>query len=143
MAQQIEETHKTSQLKYNDSFRKCAAIQIVFEYFSLVELIKMQRLNKRFYSYVTPGICPRVPLKKRQDYTELMRNQVTRVMLFSKQPNFYTFGHETSYKWATKPLLVIDHSNDLHKCPTEWPKNCQIAPNLWLFFGGGNPEESM
>ena len=71
-----------------------------------------------------------------------MRKQVTRVMLFSKQSNSYTFGHETGYKWVAKPLITIDHSVDLPICPTEWPKNCQISPNLWLFFGGGNPEES-
>jgi hypothetical protein len=102
----------------------------------------MQGLNKRFYSYVAAGICPRVPLKQRSDFTELMRQQVTRVMLFSRQPNSYTLSHETGYKWVTKPLFVIDPLSDLPFCPTQWPKNCQIAPNLWLFFGGINLEES-
>ena len=61
-------------------------------------------------------------------------------MLFSKQTSFYTLSPETDYKWVAKSLSVVNQDTDLAFCPTEWPKNCQIAPNLWLFFGGGDPE---
>ena len=90
-----------AQYKYKGNFRKCAAIQIVFEYFELLEMIKMQRLSRRFYSYTIKGICPIVPLRSQQDYTELMKRQVTRVMLFCEQTRFYTLSAETGYKWTS------------------------------------------
>ena len=83
-----------------------------------------------------------MPLRSQQDYTELMKRQVTRVMLFSKQSFFYTLSPETGYKWVSKPLSIVDHKNDFYSCPTEWPKNVQISPSEWLFFGGGDPEQS-
>ena len=66
-----------------------------------------------------------------------------RVMLFSKQPDSYTFGYETGYKWVKKSLVVLDPYTDLPVCPTEWPKKLLNSSYLWLFFGGGKPEESM
>ena len=69
----------------------------MFEYFPLKELIKMQQLSKRFYGYITPGICPQVPMMVRVGYTELMKKQVRRVMLFSKQICFYSFSADLGF----------------------------------------------
>ena len=68
-----------------------------------------------------------------------MRSQVTRVMLFNKQTSIYTLSAETGYKWTSHPLSTADPS-DLHDCPTEYPKNVQVSPTEWLFFGGGLPD---
>ena len=96
----------------------------MFEFFETKKLITMQRLNKKFYSYICPSICPRVPIPKKVDFTEQMREQVTRVMLFSKQRNMYTFSAETNFKWVEQPLVTIDPEKDYKFCPTEWPKHC-------------------
>lgn len=127
-------------LQYKGNFKKCAAIQIIFEYFELAELIKMQILSRRFYQYVIRGICPSVPLRETHDFTELMKRQVTRVMLFCKQSCFYELSPQTDYRWVSKPLRVVDPTTDFESCPSEWPKNVQISPNEWLFFGGGDPD---
>ena len=34
---------------------------------------------------------------------------------------------------------MADREIDFESCPVEWPKNCQISPTQWLFFGGGTP----
>ena len=71
-----------------------------------------------------------------------MKRQVTRVILFSEQTSFYTLSAETGYKWANHPLVVVDPTSDLHNCPTQWPKNVQISPSEWLFFGGSKLDRS-
>ena len=88
----------------------------------------MQQICRRFYTYTIKSICPKVPLPKKISYTELMRQQVTRVMIFLKQPSFYEFSPETNYQWKSKPLRVADEEVDFESCPVEWPKNCQISP---------------
>ena len=113
-----------SYFQYKGTFRKCAAIQIIFEYFPLKELIKMQQLSRRFYGYVCPGICPKVPLPEKVGYTEQMKKQVTKVMIFSKQGSFYTISQQTGFRWKETPLVVVDPLLDFERCPTEWPKNC-------------------
>ena len=127
--------------RYKGNFRKCAAIQIVFEYFELIDLIKMQVLSRRFYTYTIQGICPNVPLRGHKDFTEQMKRQVTRVMLFSLQSSFYTLSPETDFKWVSKPLVIVQPDEDLAHCPTQWPKNVQISPTEWLFFGGSQVSE--
>ena len=94
--------------KYKGNFRKCAAIQVVFTYFSVKELIRVQILSKRFYYYVIPGICPKLPLPEKIDFTELMKKQQTRVMIFSKQSAMYQLSTDSNYKWISKPLAVED-----------------------------------
>ena len=59
------------------------------------------------------------------------------------QSEFYTLSQETAYKWVPKQLAVVDKEKDYAFCPTEWPKNVQISPNEWLFFGGGDQNQSM
>ena len=129
--------------QYKGNFRRCAAIQVIFEYFNIVELIKVQQLSKRFYGYITPGICPKVPIRRNTDYTELMKKQLSRVMIFSKQSNFYTLSNTTNYKWVSQPFVIQNQETDLNICPTEWPKNVQISQHEWLFFGGGDQAASM
>ena len=55
------------------SLKRCAAIQIVFEYFALKDLIKVQQISRKFYNYTIPSICPRVPLPARVSFTEMMK----------------------------------------------------------------------
>lgn len=57
-------------------------------------------------------------------------------MLFGNQGCFYTFSADSDYKWRSQPLVIVDSDCDLTVCPTSWPKNCQISPTEWLFFGG-------
>ena len=49
---------------YKGGIAKCAAIQIVFEYFTESDQIKMQILNKKFYRYIIPSIVLRVDLNR-------------------------------------------------------------------------------
>ena len=83
----------------------------------------MQILNRRFYSYIIRGICPNVPIRASNDFTDKMKREVTRVMLFCKQGSFYTLSPTTNFKWTSQPLQVLDQSTDLSCCPTQWPKN--------------------
>ena len=65
-----------------------------------------------------------------------MKLQTSRVMIFANQNCAYTFSDSFDYNWRADPLIVKDSESDLEKCPIEWPKNCQISPTEWLFFGG-------
>ena len=98
-------------------------------------------MSLRFYNYTIKGICPNVPTgDKLHGFTDLMKKHVTRVMLFSLQGSFYTLSPETDYKWIGTPLAVVESGvEDYASCPAAWPKNCQISPTEWLFFGGMNP----
>ena len=71
-------------LQYKGNFKRCAAIQVVFTYFEMAQLIQMQQLSRRFYNYTLPGICPKLKIQQGQDYTDLMKKQIERVMIFSK-----------------------------------------------------------
>ena len=77
-------------------------------------------------------------MPKRKGFTELMKTQTSRVMIFYRQGQSYTFsaadGHD--YNWREEPLVVADITLDHSKAPTQWAKNCQISPTEWLFFGG-------
>ena len=68
--------------QYKGHFARCAAIQIIFEYLPLKELITMQQISQRFYKRICLWICPPVPMPKRKGFTELMKTQTSRVMIF-------------------------------------------------------------
>jgi len=69
--------------QYKGKFARCAAIQIVFEYFPLKDLMKSQHVSKRFYKRIFQWVCPRVPVPLvTQSYTDLMKQQTARVMVF-------------------------------------------------------------
>ena len=57
-------------------------------------------------------------------------------MILAKQNCSYTFSDNFDYNWRAEPLIVRDSDKDFDHCPVDWPKNCQISPTEWLFFGG-------
>ena len=63
-------------------------------------------------------------------------------MIIHKQSNYYTISNTTNYKWISKPLVILNQETDLGSCPTEYPKSVQISQNEWLFFGGGDLENT-
>ena len=93
--------------QYKGNFARCAAIQIIFEYFSMKEMIKTQILSKRFYNRIM-WICPKVPVSLRAGYTEIMKQQTSIVMLFENKGNMYTFSSASDYKWRTEALVITD-----------------------------------
>jgi len=90
--------------------------------------MKSQHVSKRFYSRITQWICPKVSLPlKPLGYTELMKQQTSRVMIFYRHGSFFTFSDSLDFNWQANALVVVNSDTDYSNCPTEWPKNCQIS----------------
>ena len=117
---------------------KCAALQIVFEYFEPFQQMHMQGISRKFYNYIIPSILRDVKRNRvvSGNYIEHQMQETTKVIVFEGQKKFYIFSPSTNYTWVPRDIKVIDQSVDVAAIEYGWPKIVQINADEYLLVGG-------